>query len=620
MRAKMMIFTSCLFFMVCGSFLKASNEKNEPGYRACNTSVVYKRLFLYDDIHAFPWSGFMGSPSAGGGKTINFDCVENPRGGVYCVKVVITGENDWDGIWMQNSASNWDGPGVDFSGCVRCEFSVRGTANENIQIVMFDDQVSRTVTLNESWHDMTIEGLSEYDLSSVNNIFGFTIDASREVQIYFDEIKLVFPRSGDIPSAVSIQGNLANRNFQLLVDDEEWFVRGFGYNSVDESCYERDFQLVKNACGNTIRTWGQGDISFSALDEMHGAGLKVLAGYWILTGSEWPDSPPRDYTDSVYRQAVEYSLTNFIECYKDHPAILGWIAGNEVFEFLQPDTQENKTAFAEFLNEQCMNIHAVDPNHPAGYAAAGLNPVESIIQHAPSLDIYCCNSYEGAEQVIADYPGWDYDRPLLFTEYGCDGWWATEWSQYDDCERAQDYAIRWTEGISAAKGLTIGGCAFAWLNKMDPGAPEEGWGIMSKDRNKKLQYYAVEQAYCNMRPGTDIYLTGLEMPMSPFTPGSECYLSALFCNGCESLNDVYLYVILEVYGEFFFWPGWETAIDFEEIAVIENGYGIVQIINPFQWPETEESLYNLFFYSAVLDQNDRLIGNIADWIFSYHSN
>lgn len=106
------------------------------------------------------------------------------------------------------------------------------------------------------------------------------------------------------------------------------------------------------------------------------------------------------------------------------------------------------------------------------------------------MDIYGSNAFGDIGSVIDNYSQSSYDKPLLFQEYGCLGWWETDWSNYTNEERAQDYLIHW----NTLKGESLGGYAFTWQDKSENGY--HGWGIVDSDRSPRPQFNMLTGHYC----------------------------------------------------------------------------------------------------------------------------
>ena len=93
----------------------------------------------------------------------------------------------------------------------------------------------------------------------------------------------------------------------------------------------------------------------------------------------------------------------------------------------------------------------------------------------------------------------------------------------------------------------------------------------------------------------------LHMPATYFNPGDLCGLSANIYNSSEPMTDIPLFVILQILNEFWFWPSWNTAGDFQ-LETISTGISERIILDLFEWPDTgSDSMDGLMFWSAMTD-------------------
>ncbi len=117
----------------------------------------------------------------------------------------------------------------------------------------------------------------------------------------------------------------------------------------------------------------------------------------------------------------------------------------------------------------------------------------------------------------------------------------------------------------------------------------------------------------------------LEIPSTMFHPGDLFYLNARINSPDDALGKLPLFVVLDVYGEMFFWPSWQAYsppenpdIDFS-LLDIPQGIIIVPVIQSFQWPTiTGGSATGLKFYGALVSADFRdLVGIMAVVNFGY---
>jgi hypothetical protein len=117
----------------------------------------------------------------------------------------------------------------------------------------------------------------------------------------------------------------------------------------------------------------------------------------------------------------------------------------------------------------------------------------------------------------------------------------------------------------------------------------------------------------------------LEMPAEMYYPGDMFYLNSRISNSGAPLGDLPLFVILDVYGQMFFWPSWmlydpptHTDIDWSMIEVT-SGVQIIPILPAFEWPNIQGPDVNgLLFYGALVNAEfTALIGEMDIVTFGY---
>jgi len=446
---------------------------------------VVRDLYLYDDLPLAPWSGFMGSQN---GASIRLDLrsTEAPASGVYHARLRFceTTCEAWAGVYLQSSPQNWTGPGPELT-AQSLDFLIRSSvAGQTVLVSAFNDRISGvrvTLPVAQHWKAVSIP-LSGVDGKDVYNIVAFVVVGPPSgLEVDVDDLHLRFTRPADDPASVTITGSGHPQwDFGLSVDGAPFPVRGIGYDVAASDWTDADTALARDLRANTLRTWGGLDVTFALLDAASSQGLHVIPGFWLFRGDE---GEPVDYADQKYRAAVRNAVENWIACFRGHRAVLLWCLGNEVLSNL-PTSQ--RAAFLSLLDELVRDVHALDPSHPVTYADVNLDYAAPILQTA--IDAYGANAYGTLPAVLQAFRDDGHSKPMIALEFGCDGWWERDWNSYPDVERAQDYAQR-AGAILRAAGVTLGGCAFAWIDKTEgPLGQYTGWGIVDADRSIRPQY------------------------------------------------------------------------------------------------------------------------------------
>ncbi|MGB4097877.1 MAG: cohesin domain-containing protein, partial [bacterium] len=95
----------------------------------------------------------------------------------------------------------------------------------------------------------------------------------------------------------------------------------------------------------------------------------------------------------------------------------------------------------------------------------------------------------------------------------------------------------------------------------------------------------------------------LEMPADYYYRGNACYVKTTVANdSTEQYIDVPLFVLLDCYGMFFWWPSWSNDIDYILIDIepmTEKDYWVVE---PFIWPDVDSAASNIWFYAVMTDR------------------
>ena len=263
-------------------------------------------------------------------------------------------------------------------------------------------------------------------------------------------------------------------------------VKGAGASGIDLST------VVKRG-GNSIRTWGIEEAQ-STLDEAQKYGLTVLMGL--------PVAPPRfgfDYDNpeevEVQRQAIREAVTK----YKAHPALLGWILGNEL-DMQAPDHK----AYDE-VNELAKIVNEIDPNHPTTTTIATFEKdiILDIRKRTPDLDFISLQAY-GALALMPKAISYLKDAPFMITEWGPLGHWEvgkTRWGapiEQTSTEKGRHYVASYRNWIQPFLGPALGSYAFLWGQKQE--RTSTWFSLFTKDGEATAAVDALEFVWTNRIP------------------------------------------------------------------------------------------------------------------------
>lgn len=248
-----------------------------------------------------------------------------------------------------------------------------------------------------------------------------------------------------------------NGNFKLYLGDDPYFVKGA------RTLGTRYMEQVARYGGNSVRV-GFHNID-SVLDKAENLGLTVLFGL--------PVEPQRsgfDYDDEAAVEAQFNRMKKIVKQYKDHPAVLMWVIGNELDHIPGRETYNLKVWDA--VNDIAEMIHEVDPDHPAMtvIGTGRQEKLKDIKKRCPDIDLLGINSYAD----IFEVPDWlrkyHWDKPYVVTEWGPSGHWQvpeTKWGvaiEETSTEKADLYRKKYKE-IIQGDPLCVGSYAFLWTSR-----------------------------------------------------------------------------------------------------------------------------------------------------------
>jgi hypothetical protein len=341
----------------------------------------------------------------------------------------------------------------------------------------------------------------------------------------------------------SIEGGPGH--FSLMVDGAPFYIKGIAYNPsydwhdaslpLSRSEFDADFSVIQMMGANSIRRYGVTSSDRNILNSAVAHQLKVLYGFWF--------PPDADYlTDAGKERAYQSQIETTVLEYRNHPGLLGWCLGNEVWGLLKhqygkPYLTEERHAHVLFVERMARLIKELDPNHPvfcAQESEAVGGAVSDYAVGAPSLDVISINSYYQADianldQIISRI---DPTRPYLVSEFGPEGYWNDPQNKYDRqsglledtaMQKAWLYADRWRDYIQADIGRNIGGVAYCWSDRYE--GTSTWFGITDLNGRPKPAVAALKNAWQSPDPrlGGDFPYDGpkildMDYPTTPQWP------------------------------------------------------------------------------------------------------
>ena len=257
-------------------------------------------------------------------------------------------------------------------------------------------------------------------------------------------------------SAIPVEIVENDGKYQLLRGGEPYPVKGAGLQFADVAFFAEHG-------GNSIRTWST-DNAWELLDQALEHGVTVLM--CLDLGRERHGF---DYDDEAAVAKQLGFARGEVMKYKDHPALLGWIIGNEMnLHFRNPGV-------FDAINDISKMIHEVDPNHPTTTALAGINEelVDLIEERVPDLDFISIQMYGDIVNLPRYVKKLDIEGPYMVTEWGAIGHWEvgrTAWGapiEQNSSDKAANYRKSHEIAIEPYPDQAIGSYVFFWGQKQE---------------------------------------------------------------------------------------------------------------------------------------------------------
>lgn len=217
---------------------------------------------------------------------------------------------------------------------------------------------------------------------------------------------------------------------QLLVNGKPFVVNAVDYAPVGigqnwqaawqdrPDRYNVDFPLIADMGANAVRLYAP-VLSKAMLDKAWSEGLFVIPTFGV---------DAIQLTCATGRAFMRDRFVQMVNEWKDHPAILFWLVGNEVNRNL--GTANLCTDWYPQLDAMAAAAHAAEGAsfHPVGTAVAGMADVCNSCSDdldLPNVDLWGVQLYLGCNfgTAFSDYalkP--NCDRPLIVTEFGVDAY------------------------------------------------------------------------------------------------------------------------------------------------------------------------------------------------------
>ncbi len=306
-------------------------------------------------------------------------------------------------------------------------------------------------------------------------------------------------------SVVEVTGS--HGDWELTVDGEPYTVEGLTWGPSVEDADEYMPDLASMGV-NTIRTWGTDATTAPLLDAAAANGIRVIAGFWLQPGGGPGSGGCVDYVnDHDYKGYQLYLMNEWVAAYKDHPGVLMWNVGNESLLGMDKcyqgqELEEQRAAYAEFVNDAALEIKALDPGHPVTSTDAWTGAWPYYQEHSPDLDLLAVNSYGAVCDIQQTWEEEGYDRPYILTEGGPAGEWEVPDDvngvpdEPTDVEKRDGYRASW-ECLMDHEGVALGGTLFHYGLESDFGGV---WFNLLPGGERRLSYYEVADMFGGAAP------------------------------------------------------------------------------------------------------------------------
>ena len=245
-------------------------------------------------------------------------------------------------------------------------------------------------------------------------------------------------------------------SFTLLRGGQPYVVKGAGVVWIE-------YSTIAERGGNSVRTWGI-DHAQARLDAAHRNGLSVSLNLPIVSERFGLDY---DNKIDVLSQLARVQL--IVNRYKNHPALLSWIIGNEL------NYASTNLKVYDAVNEISKVIHQLDPNHLTTTTLTAVEPeyMAEVLARVPDLDFISIQMY-GAIAILRKFARESLEGvPFMVTEWGPLGHWEvgnTRWGapiEMTSTEKAERILNTYEEILRPLEGHSLGSYVFLWGQKQE---------------------------------------------------------------------------------------------------------------------------------------------------------
>ncbi len=285
-------------------------------------------------------------------------------------------------------------------------------------------------------------------------------------------------------------------DIKLIRHGEPFYIKG-------GAAHPDYLEELKEAGANTARIYDTINLK-QTLDKAHQLGLSVVVDIPLPQYMNNPDYFEKEEKFIPMKIGVE----RIVRQHKDHPALLYWNLGNELF---YPYFFKNTKFFTNF-NSLIDLIKDIDPNHPVSTVTIGANRVRilSIHRKSPQLDFISSNSFgsigEFSKRIKPLSPFWN--GPFVISEWGTNGVWevgSTLWGapfEGTSTMKAKQIKERHKNYIEPLKNNnSLGSFVFFWGQKNEH--TPTWFSLFGADKKKTQAVYEMSTIWKNTTQSYD---------------------------------------------------------------------------------------------------------------------
>lgn len=251
-----------------------------------------------------------------------------------------------------------------------------------------------------------------------------------------------------------------NGKYTLYRNGKPFIIKGgAGYTHLKE---------LHEIGGNTIRVWDTLQLT-KVLDSAQANHLAVIVGIPL---------PLNDNMDIFYNNDVKVNasfkkITQTVNKFKNHPALLCWCLGNEIAFPWKP----NFNRFYKAFNSIVDMIHRDDPDHPVTTTIMTFRRKNiANIKLRTNVDFISFNIFGSIHTLAKDLDDfkWLWNGPFLITEWGIEGPWRKDkqnaWAakiEYNSTEKADQYLSIYQKFMPVNNPGFLGEMVFYWGQKQE---------------------------------------------------------------------------------------------------------------------------------------------------------